>query len=172
MQNTKYSATLLNNLISDLLDLAKFETQTFTFNYEYFDIIEVISNSFIQMKYLADQKNIKLTHSVHNLCKMNKEIKYKSKEIQDRIVMSSARSKDSGDLGTLRAISPRNINLLINYNEHDDTDGVISKDLQILKGIYGDSRRYLQVILNFLSNALKFTPENGGISIRISILEQ
>jgi signal transduction histidine kinase len=100
---------------------------------------------------------------------MNKEIKYKSKEIQDRIVIGSARSKDSG---TIKAISPKNIDCQINYNEHDDTDGVISKDLQILKGIYGDSRRYLQVILNFLSNALKFTPENGGISIRISILEQ
>jgi hypothetical protein len=51
--------------------MAKFETQTFTFNYEYFDLIEVIKNSFQSMKYQADLKNIKLTQSTHNLCQMN-----------------------------------------------------------------------------------------------------
>ena len=60
LENSKYSAILLNNLISDLLDLAKFETQTFSFNHEFFDILNVIKQSFQQIKYLAEKKKIKL----------------------------------------------------------------------------------------------------------------
>jgi signal transduction histidine kinase len=35
------------------------------------------------------------------------------------------------------------------------------------KNIYGDEGRYTQIFLNFLSNAFKFTPDNGKISIEI-----
>lgn len=46
LETAKFSANLLLNLISDLLDLAKFETQTFSFNSEYFDLLDVIKKSF------------------------------------------------------------------------------------------------------------------------------
>ena len=35
------------------------------------------------------------------------------------------------------------------------------------KNVYGDEARYTQIFLNFLSNAFKFTPDNGNISIEI-----
>ena len=38
-----------------------------------------------------------------------------------------------------------------------------------LKRIIGDERRYLQVLLNFLSNALKFSQKNGSINVNLRI---
>jgi signal transduction histidine kinase len=35
------------------------------------------------------------------------------------------------------------------------------------KNVYSDEARYTQIFLNFLSNAFKFTPDNGKISIEI-----
>ncbi|TNV87810.1 hypothetical protein FGO68_gene11703 [Halteria grandinella] len=37
--------------------------------------------------------------------------------------------------------------------------------------IQGDDNRYLQILLNFLSNSLKFTPQNGSVKIEIKLLE-
>lgn len=45
-------------------------------------------------------------------------------------------------------------------------------DLQYLNTIYGDEQRYLQILVNFVSNALKFTNQNGTISIDINIQER
>ena len=42
---------------------------------------------------------------------------------------------------------------------------------QLLLSIYGDERRYLQILLNFLSNALKFTPEQGTVTVRVVVLD-
>lgn len=160
LQNTRNSATLLNNLISDLLDLAKFETQTFTFNYEYFDLIDVINNSFQQMKYLADQKSIKLAQSTHNLCRIDKTLKRSNKKNEDSKEESNL-SLNSGSIETIKAEAHGEIDQKINFSEYELAGGQITNDLKILKGVYGDQRRYMQVILNFLSNALKFTPKDG-----------
>ena len=37
--------------------------------------------------------------------------------------------------------------------------------------IFGDKLRYMQVLLNFLSNAIKFTDDGKSIIIRIIVLE-
>ena len=39
LQNSIYSAKMLNNLVNDLLDLAKFDQNKFNFNLEFFDLI-------------------------------------------------------------------------------------------------------------------------------------
>ena len=43
--------------------------------------------------------------------------------------------------------------------------------LQYFHKLEGDQRRYLQILLNFLSNALKFTPEGGKIIVKIEAEE-
>lgn len=40
-----------------------------------------------------------------------------------------------------------------------------------LMEISGDDNRYLQILLNFLSNALKFTPASGSVKIEVLLLD-
>jgi signal transduction histidine kinase len=39
--------------------------------------------------------------------------------------------------------------------------------LPYFKNLYGDETRFTQIFLNFLSNAFKFTPKEGNISVEI-----
>ena len=45
------------------------------------------------------------------------------------------------------------------------------QDISILNNVYGDPRRFIQIMQNFLSNALKFTSKNGKITIKVSLQE-
>ena len=43
------------------------------------------------------------------------------------------------------------------------------KNLDLVTNIFGDQRRYLQIMINFLSNSLKFTPNGGSVTVHISV---
>jgi signal transduction histidine kinase len=117
------------NLINDLLDLAKIEQCKFSLVQEYFNMETVINNAFKNVRFLADQKNIKLL------------LEY-----------------DETPEGPA--------NLSLSYRKFTS-----QKDLWQNRMIYGDQRRYLQILLNFISNALKFTNKNGTIKVRLYLLE-
>ena len=46
------------------------------------------------------------------------------------------------------------------------------QNLSLINQIYGDSRRMKQILINFISNSLKFTPTKGKITIKIKINEE
>ena len=60
---------MMSNLINDLLDQAKLEAGTFTFNEDYFDLIDVINNSIDVIRYLADEKKIQVSLEFINFAK-------------------------------------------------------------------------------------------------------
>lgn len=64
LQNTEFSAKMLSNLISDMLDLAKYEAGTFKFYNEFFDLTEVVQNAFDTVRYQSDKKDIKLDFEI------------------------------------------------------------------------------------------------------------
>ena len=43
--------------------------------------------------------------------------------------------------------------------------------MNLLENIYGDSKRFMQVICNFLSNSIKFTPKYGTVRVVLKVLE-
>ena len=51
---------MVTNLISDLLDLAKFENSVFKINQDYFNLIEIATEAFNIVSYTAEEKNCKL----------------------------------------------------------------------------------------------------------------
>lgn len=44
------------------------------------------------------------------------------------------------------------------------------ENLQSIKSIMGDGVRMMQILLNFVSNALKFTNRGGCITIKIEVV--
>jgi len=103
---------MMENLINDLLDLAKLENNSFQLSKDYFDLSGTIYEAFQVLQHSAEENNIEL-----------------------------------------RAIIDKKSNL------------------DLIQAMLGDKRRYMQILLNFLSNALKFTNSNGQITVYIQILD-
>lgn len=113
LQNAMFSAFLMNNLVSDLLDLAKLQNNAFQLNLGEFNLIQAVQDVFSIVCFQAENKQIKL------------------------------RLKANMD------------------------------QAQIFQRLIGDHRRIIQILLNFISNSLKFTKsEDGIISIQLRLLDE
>ena len=101
----------MENLVSDLIDLAKIENDSLNLRQEYYNLGSTVYEAF---QILITQAN--------------------SNKIQ------------------LRAQIDEQFNL------------------NLLENVYGDQQRFLQILLNFLSNSIKFTNKGGMITVDIKVL--
>jgi signal transduction histidine kinase len=104
---------MMENLINDLLDLAKLEHNQFKISNDYFDLASTIYEAFQIIAHQATENKIKLKATIDK-----------------------------------------------------------SSNLNLIRSIYGDQRRFLQILLNFLSNSLKFTNPNGSVHVEINIINE
>jgi signal transduction histidine kinase len=64
IEGSIHAASSLNNLINDLLDMAKIEAAAFTLSFSEFNFLEAITEAFRILEYTAESKNIRLLLSV------------------------------------------------------------------------------------------------------------
>ena len=53
LKNSLFCSTMILNLVNDLLDLAKMESQSFNLNNNYFNLFETINKAFANINYQA-----------------------------------------------------------------------------------------------------------------------
>ena len=103
---------MLENLINDLLDLAKMDNNSFQFSNDFFSLSNTVYEAFQMLGFSASEREVDL------MAKIDSQI-----------------------------------------------------NLSLIQSIHGDSRRFLQILLNFLSNALKFTDRGGRITVMINVID-
>lgn len=62
-----YSEHTVENLINDLLDLAKMENNSFTFTQEYFNLSQLIFEAFNMLKFQANQDQVTIIGEIDHL---------------------------------------------------------------------------------------------------------
>ena len=106
-----FTSQMMHHLMLDLLNLAQFESGTFRINNGYFNLINLIQNSFKMLEHFSSKKNITFEIQVEgdNLC---------------------------------------------------------------FQQIHGDEMRYQQILLNFLSNSIKFSPKHAKIIVGLKVMQK
>lgn len=137
---------MLLNLVNDLLDYAKFENGKFVFLNEKFDLSYLIrENTFQTVECQAEEKKISFEYSALLELASGPIIGiYDFSQINNTIF--------SSEINPDRKIKQQKI-----------------VENLFLKRMIGDERRYLQIMLNFLTNAIKFSNKKGTIKVCVKI---
>ena len=107
-----FGQKMMENLINDLLDLAKMDNNEFEINKDYFNFSLLVYESLYMVVDQANKSKINLKAEIDSM-----------------------------------------------------------NNLELIKNILGDRQRYMQILMNFMSNAMKFTDSGGTITVRISVVD-
>lgn len=71
LQRQIFSQQMLENLINDLLDLAKLENNSFKFDNDYFSLSHIIYQAFQMLSFSASEREVELIASIDQLANLN-----------------------------------------------------------------------------------------------------
>ena len=111
LQQQVFAQQMMENLINDLLDLAKMKNNKFELHPSYFNLLATVRNCFQILLPSSQQQRIKFSLDVEHL-----------------------------------------------------------QDLDFVQCFHGDERRFMQILLNFLSNSLKFSKPGSTVRVIMAVL--
>lgn len=183
LNNIKYESERMNDLISDLLDLAKLENGVSKENYNMNNLSKVVETSLLTFESLIYEKKIKFDYNVQkdiNMCCNSNQIKQLVAILIDNAINHSP--KDDGDINVI--LKKEKNDIILNVSNKGDE---IPKDLQekIFERFYRgdesrnrDSNRYglgLAIAKNIVINhngKISVKSENGYTTFSVNLLHQ
>jgi two-component system, OmpR family, sensor histidine kinase BaeS len=182
--------TRIGRMIGDLEKLSKYENERIVLNKEKVEIYELIRNIILNFQTEFDRKGIKievegtakLKDSIYTkgskgllnskTLEVNKNMKLiKETEATENIKFSKETEAIENKKSTKETESTENMKFTKKTEVTETIQAKqVTKDFEV--SINADKDKISQVIINLVSNALKYTEENGSVKINIAEAEQ